>query len=235
MRAGNEESSQSSLTAENSTRSRAYSGSTSDTPTPLTSHATEGVSMIASTSKDTTGSQQLAMKPQDSFDKADGSTEVSRYCPRNFTTYMYIGMYLAGELTLSTNIRPSQTRTSIHHSNRVFEKEWMELFDIEEEITCSLHNMNDKDLRDYSLVYEDSTDEKHIELQIYTCFLIFERTRSIEHLQQAVQLASRWSATLAIDHPDRTRRCQISDMMLAWKLQVSLMQEHIMFSQSENT
>ncbi|KAI2621937.1 CHAT domain-containing protein [Hypomontagnella submonticulosa] len=208
MRAGNEESSQSSLTAENSTRSRAYSGSTSDTPTPLTSHATEGVSMIASTSKDTTGSQQLAMKPQDSFDKADGSTEVSR---------------------------PSQTRTSIHHSNRVFEKEWMELFDIEEEITCSLHNMNDKDLRDYSLVYEDSTDEKHIELQIYTCFLIFERTRSIEHLQQAVQLASRWSATLAIDHPDRTRRCQISDMMLAWKLQVSLMQEHIMFSQSENT
>ncbi|EJT69155.1 hypothetical protein GGTG_13264 [Gaeumannomyces tritici R3-111a-1] len=91
----------------------------------------------------------------------------------------------------------------------------MEPFNIEAEIASSLDDMSEGDLRSFAELHEDPENDDQIELHIYTCFLIFTRTRSTEHLEQAIQRTEGWIAVTATDHPDRTRRFQILDMMSA--------------------
>ena len=91
----------------------------------------------------------------------------------------------------------------------------MELFSIEAEMASSLHDMSDEDLRSFAELHEDPANDKQIELYIYTCFLIFKRTRSTEYLEQAIQRTEGWIEVIGLDHPDRARRFQIFDMMSA--------------------
>ncbi|KAI1736296.1 CHAT domain-containing protein [Xylaria scruposa] len=125
--------------------------------------------------------------------------------------------------------RPAQPRTPARDSNRVAREAWMDLFNVEEEIGHMLHDMSDEDLCCFLQANEGSTNDyahdEYVELQIYTCFLIFQRMKSPEHLQQAIQLTDKWNATLAADNPHHTRRCQISDLMSAWEVQLSLILE----------
>ncbi|KAI0887517.1 CHAT domain-containing protein [Annulohypoxylon maeteangense] len=130
--------------------------------------------------------------------------------------------------------RPSQPQTPVDELGMAGKDGWMGLFDIDEEIASSLRGMSDEELRSFSLTYEDSACDKHIELQIYTCFLVFLRTGSPEHFQQAIQLTRKWNETLTIDHSDRTRRHQIGDMMVAWELQLNLFLEDKLSSREEN-
>ncbi|KAL8367940.1 hypothetical protein RB599_003723 [Gaeumannomyces hyphopodioides] len=98
----------------------------------------------------------------------------------------------------------------------------MEPFNIEAEIASSLHDMSEDDLRSFAELHEDPENDDQIELHIYTCFLIFTRTRSTEHLEQAIQRTKGWIAVTATDRPDRTRRFHILDMMLARRSQRGL-------------
>lgn len=101
----------------------------------------------------------------------------------------------------------------------------MKLFNVEAEMASSLHDMSDDDLHSFAELHEDPASDDQIELYIYTCFLIFARIRSTEHLEQAIQRTEGWIAELAVDHPDRARRLQILDMMSARTSQLRLIQE----------
>lgn len=96
----------------------------------------------------------------------------------------------------------------------------MELFNIEVEMASSLHDLSDEDLRSFAELQEDPANDEQIELYIYTCFLIFTRTRSTEYLEQAIQRMEGWIAVIGMDHPGRARRFQILDMMSARMIHV---------------
>lgn len=103
----------------------------------------------------------------------------------------------------------------------------MELFNVEAEMASSLHDTNDEDLRSFADMNEDSTSDEQTELYIYTCFLVFTRTRSTEYLERAIQRAERWIDGIGIDYPDRSRRSQILDMMSAWMYQLTSIPEEL--------
>ena len=91
----------------------------------------------------------------------------------------------------------------------------MALFSIEAEMASSLHDINDDELRSFAELHEDPTNDEQTELYIYTCFMIFKRTRSTEYLEQAIQRTEGWVAVTGLDYPDRARRFQIFDIMSA--------------------
>ncbi|KAI1370096.1 CHAT domain-containing protein [Hypoxylon crocopeplum] len=76
-----------------------------------------------------------------------------------------------------------------------------------------LGQLNNNELCSFSIEYDEPGDAA-IELKIYAFFLIFTRTLSPEHLNEAIQCANRWNESLGIDNPDRLRRCQIVDEMI---------------------
>lgn len=90
----------------------------------------------------------------------------------------------------------------------------MEMFHVEPEMASSLHDISDEDLHSFAEL-QDPADDAQIELFIYTCFLVFTRTGSMEYLERAIQRAEGWAVVTANDHPDRARRSEILDMMSA--------------------
>ncbi|KAL8366673.1 hypothetical protein RB595_010506 [Gaeumannomyces hyphopodioides] len=104
----------------------------------------------------------------------------------------------------------------------------MEPFNIEAEMASSLDDMSEDDLRSFAGLHGDPANDLQIELYIYTHFLIFTRTRSTEHLEQAIQRTEGWIAVTAADHPDRARRLRILDMMSAEMSQRRLVFQDLM-------
>ncbi|KAL8367900.1 hypothetical protein RB599_003698 [Gaeumannomyces hyphopodioides] len=103
----------------------------------------------------------------------------------------------------------------------------MELFHIEVDMASLLNHMSDEDLHSFAESQEDPASDEQIELYIYACFLVFKRSASTEHLERAVQRAEGWVAVTPPDHPDRTRRFQMFNMMSAWARQHRSMLENI--------
>jgi hypothetical protein len=91
----------------------------------------------------------------------------------------------------------------------------MEMFHVEQEMASSLHDISNEELRSFAELHEDPADDAQIELYIYTCFLVFTRTGSMEYLERAIQRAEGWVAVTADDHPGRARRSEILDTMSA--------------------
>lgn len=113
----------------------------------------------------------------------------------------------------------------------------MEPFRIDPEIITSIYEMSNDDLRSFAQLQdsqEDSASDEQIELHIYTCFLVFMRMRSTEHLKQAIQRAEGWIVVTATDHPDHARRFQIFDMMSALMGQHKLILEDVTHMLSGN-
>jgi hypothetical protein len=90
-----------------------------------------------------------------------------------------------------------------------------ELFHVEPEMGTILRDMSNEDLCSFAGLHEDPVNDTHIELYVFIYFLLFTKTRSTEHLEQAIQRAEGWVAVTGLDHPDRARRFQVLDMMLA--------------------
>ena len=80
--------------------------------------------------------------------------------------------------------------------------------------------MSNEELSVFAMLQEDPINDAQIELLIYTCFLVFMRTISMEHLEQAIQQAEGWVAITAYDHPDQARRTRILDTISDWKCQL---------------
>jgi hypothetical protein len=91
----------------------------------------------------------------------------------------------------------------------------MELFRVEPEMATLLHDMSNEDLCSFAELHEDPVNDVQIELYVFTYFLLFTRTLSMEYLKQAIQRTEGWIAVTGLDHPDRARRFQIFDMMSA--------------------
>ena len=89
----------------------------------------------------------------------------------------------------------------------------MELFNIEAEMASLLNDMSNEDLHSFAESQEDPASDSQIELYIYACFLIFKESGSTEHLERAAQRAERWVVVTPTDHPHRTRRRHILDMI----------------------
>ncbi|KLU92421.1 hypothetical protein MAPG_11367 [Magnaporthiopsis poae ATCC 64411] len=103
----------------------------------------------------------------------------------------------------------------------------MELFHIEADMASLLNDMSDEDLHSFAELQEEPASDEQIELYIYTCFLVFKRSASADHLEQAVQRTEGWVAVTPTDHPDSTRRSHIFDMISAWVRQVTSILEDI--------
>ncbi|KAK3984180.1 CHAT domain-containing protein [Cladorrhinum sp. PSN332] len=107
---------------------------------------------------------------------------------------------------LATNFVPvQQPSTTNHHMAE------MQPFNIEAEMASLLNDMSNEDLCAFVESQEDPTGDEQIELSIYSCFLIFKKSGSAEHLKQAAQQAEGWAEVTPTDHPDRTRRIHILD------------------------
>ncbi|KAK3391203.1 CHAT domain-containing protein [Podospora didyma] len=91
----------------------------------------------------------------------------------------------------------------------------MELFSIEAETASLLKDMSNEELCSFAELHDDPAIGGQIELYIYTCFLLFKKSVSTEHLERAAQRAEGWVAVTPTDHPDRIRRSRIFDMMSA--------------------
>lgn len=91
----------------------------------------------------------------------------------------------------------------------------MELFRVEPEMATLLHNISNEDLCSFAELHEDPVNDVPIELYVFTFFFLFTRTRITKYLEQAIQRAEGWAVVTAADHPDRSRRIQIFDMMSA--------------------
>ena len=90
-----------------------------------------------------------------------------------------------------------------------------ELFRVEPEMATLLHDISNEDLCSFAKLHEDPVNDVQTELYIFTYFLLFTRTLLIKYLKQAIQRTEGWIAVTGLNHPDRARRFQIFDIMLA--------------------
>jgi len=116
---------------------------------------------------------------------------------------------MASGMASSSNVIASSNRPSTNGLANT------ELFYVEPELIATLYEMSNKDLYSFAELHEDPVNDIQIELYILTYFLLFTRTLSMEYLEQTIQRIEGWVAVTDIDHPDRARRFQILDMMLA--------------------
>ncbi|KAI3326476.1 CHAT domain-containing protein [Xylariaceae sp. AK1471] len=103
----------------------------------------------------------------------------------------------------------------------------MEPFRVDDEMATLLGGMEDEDLHSFTKLQEDPASDEQIELCIYSHLLLFDKTQSTESLDQAVQQTEGWLAVTPIDHPDRTRRSHVLDMLVARQHQYDLLSEDI--------
>jgi tetratricopeptide (TPR) repeat protein len=103
----------------------------------------------------------------------------------------------------------------------------IELFNVEVEMATLLQEMSNEELHSFAELHEDPANDDQIELYIYTCFFIFTRTHSMEHLRQAIGRMEGWIAEVPMDHPDRARRFRILDTMSDWMSQVRVISDDV--------
>jgi hypothetical protein len=88
-------------------------------------------------------------------------------------------------------------------------------FCVDPEIITSLDSMSDEELRSFSELHKDPISDVQIELYIFVYFHLATRTLSVKCIEEAVQQTEAWVTGSGPDDPDRARRSQILDMMLA--------------------
>ncbi|KAL6798176.1 CHAT domain-containing protein [Trichoderma sp. SZMC 28012] len=104
----------------------------------------------------------------------------------------------------------------------------MEEFHIDPELLSSLHEASEQDLQVLAELHEDPANDDQIELYIYLCFLIFQKSCNTQSLEQAIQRAEGWAAATAASHPDHDRRHSIMDTLVAWGHQYRTIEENVM-------
>ncbi|EGX53165.1 hypothetical protein AOL_s00006g543 [Orbilia oligospora ATCC 24927] len=105
----------------------------------------------------------------------------------------------------------------------------MEPFNISAEMASLLDNLGEElpafiGLQQETLKNGPANDEQ-IELYIYACFLAFKSMNSMEHLEQAIRQAERWTAELRTDYSDSSRKFEILDFLSAWMIQLEFISE----------
>jgi hypothetical protein len=136
----------------------------------------------------------------------------------------YISLKLPMSQSVFGPIVPDTTITTLMAANYSAD---IGLFNVEAEMASLLRDMNDEELCSFAELQEEPANDDQIELYIYICFLIFTRTYSTEHLQQAIRRIEGWITEVPIGYPDRARRFQILDMTSAWMSQIRIISEDV--------
>lgn len=89
----------------------------------------------------------------------------------------------------------------------------MGVFNIDPGLKLFLSKLNEHNLHSFAKVREDPTNDEQIELYIYCCLLIFQKSHSEEQLERAIQRANGWLAVTPADHSDHSRRSSILDTL----------------------
>ncbi|KAJ0130253.1 Vegetative incompatibility protein HET-E-1 [Fusarium oxysporum f. sp. albedinis] len=66
-------------------------------------------------------------------------------------------------------------------------------FHIDVEMASLLSDMSEEDLRSFAETQEDPISDEQIELYIFSCFFIFQKTCSVEYLERATQRAEEFN------------------------------------------
>ncbi|KAL7918918.1 hypothetical protein ACQKWADRAFT_302927 [Trichoderma austrokoningii] len=103
----------------------------------------------------------------------------------------------------------------------------MEEFHIDAELLSSLHKASEEDLQALAELYEDPANDDQIELYIYLCFMVFQKSHNTQRLEQAIQRAEGWAAVTAASHPDHDRRYSIFNTLIIWRDQYLAIEEGI--------
>lgn len=94
----------------------------------------------------------------------------------------------------------------------------MEVFQIEPDLMSTLEDLDQEGLSDFAALYEGLKSDSEIEVAIFIHLLLFTKSSSPEFLERALQRAMRWAEATEVKDPDRSRRFQIVDMVLAMQL-----------------
>lgn len=136
--------------------------------------------------------------------------------------YVYLFGY---NMTYSDKTRAEEQLR--HHANHaidvldtaaavdVYTTAGMKLFAIESDMVSSLYDMDDEDLCSFAELHEGPTSDVQVELYICTCFFVFTRTGSMNHLKRAIQQAKRWVTVTPDDDQQHARCSEVFDMLSA--------------------
>ncbi|KAK6528991.1 hypothetical protein TWF694_004215 [Orbilia ellipsospora] len=94
-------------------------------------------------------------------------------------------------------------------------------FQIDSEMEDLISSLDFLELKDLAQIYKDATDPSQIELYIYICHAIFERSKISRYLATATQQAQGWEMTMDSHDPDAARRSKIQ-VGLTFKLMVPI-------------
>ncbi|KAF2804516.1 uncharacterized protein BDZ99DRAFT_544163 [Mytilinidion resinicola] len=127
------------------------------------------------------------------------------------------GMASSSDVIASSGYRPSTSGLAN-----------MELFHVEPELIVTLYDMSSEDLCSFAELYEDPVNNVQIELYVLAYFLLFTKTLSTEHVEQAIQRTEGWVAVTELDDPERARRFQILDMMSARMYELAYISQELL-------
>lgn len=94
--------------------------------------------------------------------------------------------------------------------------EWT-LLRIDHELVVCLDSLVEDDVLSFSELQEELDKGNAIEATIYVSLLLFQVTRSAEHLCDVIQRTELWISAVSLDNADRRRRQEVLDMLNARK------------------
>ena len=94
----------------------------------------------------------------------------------------------------------------------------MHVFSIEPELIDTLECMDTAELSSFAECHEGLLDDASIETHILAHTIMYAKTNLFKHIETAFQRTEGWFEVTDIDDPDRERRIQMLDSLLAQKL-----------------
>jgi len=85
----------------------------------------------------------------------------------------------------------------------------MRAFCLDRELTNSILGLSEDELRAFPELHEDLTNDRQIELYIFTLCTLATRSKSVADAQLATQYAEGWANRLTEGTPERARRERI--------------------------
>ncbi|KAJ5328560.1 CHAT domain-containing protein [Penicillium brevicompactum] len=82
-------------------------------------------------------------------------------------------------------------------------------FEIDDEVASSIRLLEKEELMEFAELYEDLTEDKEIELFIFTCVILFIRTDSLEWVDRAIKRAQLWTVSTPLENDQYKRRSKI--------------------------
>lgn len=100
-------------------------------------------------------------------------------------------------------------------------------FHVDAELKALCNEASEEDLQVLVELHEDPISDAQIELYIYLCFLLFQKSIEIKYLEQAVQQAEGWAAVTPAHHPDYNRRHSLVNTVTTYGHQFQVIKEDV--------